>query len=52
LIEYGEHADLLESVGAFNTFTSTLRTDDRVDRVLMSSPTLSLFAMLGVLPGG
>ena len=41
---------MLEGVASFNTFTSTLRTDDRVDRVLMSNPSLSLFATLGVQP--
>jgi putative ABC transport system permease protein len=50
LIEYQENADLLESVASYNSFTSTLRTDDRVDRVLMSNPSLSLFETLGVEP--
>src|SRR5262245_38111431 len=50
LIEYQENADLLDGVAAYNLFTSTLRTDERVDRVLMSSPTPSLFTMLGVQP--
>jgi putative ABC transport system permease protein len=50
LIEYEENADLLDGVAAYNTFTSTLRTDGRVDRVLMSSPTPSLFTILGVQP--
>lgn len=49
-IEYLENADLLEGVGAYNGFTSTLRADERVDRVLMSNPTLSLFETLGVEP--
>jgi putative ABC transport system permease protein len=50
LIEYQENADLLEGVASFNAFTSTLRTDERVDRVLMSNPSLSLFETLGVEP--
>jgi predicted permease len=50
LIEYQENADLLDGVAAYNTFTSTLRTDERADRVLMSSPTPSLFTMFGVQP--
>jgi predicted permease len=50
LIEYGENADLLESIASYNSFTSTLRTDERVDRVLMSNPSLSLFETLGVAP--
>jgi predicted permease len=50
LVEYHENADLLEGVASFNTFTSTLRTDERVDRVQMSNPSLELFATLGVQP--
>ncbi len=50
LIEYQENADLLADVASFNSFTSTLRTDERVDRVLMSNPSLSLFETLGVEP--
>jgi predicted permease len=50
LIEYQENADLLDGVAAYYTFTSTLRTDERADRVLMSAPTPSLFPMLGVQP--
>ena len=50
LIEYHENADLLEGVASYGTFTSTLRTDERVDRVFMSSPSLSMFEMLGVQP--
>jgi predicted permease len=50
LLEYQENADLLDGVASYNTFTSTLRTDERVDRVLMSSPTPSLFTMFGVQP--
>lgn len=50
VIEFQQQADLLENVGSYNFFTSTLRTDERVDRVLMSSPTLSLFETLGVQP--
>jgi predicted permease len=50
LLEYQQNADLLEGVASYNTFTSTLRTDERVDRVLMSSPTPSLFELLGVAP--
>lgn len=50
LVEYSRDADLLEGVGSFNLFTSTLRTEDRVDRVFMSNPSLGLFATLGVQP--
>jgi predicted permease len=50
LIEYQENADLLDGVALYNMFTSTLRTPERADRVLMSSPTPSLFEMLGMQP--
>jgi putative ABC transport system permease protein len=40
----------VESLAAFNSFTSTLRVDDRVERVRMSVPTSSLFEALGVEP--
>jgi hypothetical protein len=49
-IEFKEQADLLENIAAYNMFASTLRTDNRVERVWMSSPTLSLFGALGVTP--
>ena len=47
---YAERADLLESIAVWNSFTSTLRTDDRVERIRMSNPSQSLFATLGVKP--
>ena len=49
-IEYQENADLLDGIASYNTFTSTFRTDERVDRLLMSAPTPSLFTILGVQP--
>ena len=49
-LEFKAQADLLENVGTYNQFTSTLRTDERVERVWMSSPTVSLFETLGVTP--
>src|SRR5262245_58111044 len=39
---------LLESFAAYNSLTATLRTDDRVERVLMSAPSRSVFDTLGV----
>src|SRR5688572_6926449 len=37
-LEYTERADLLEGLAVWNSFTSTLRTDDRVERIRMSNP--------------
>jgi putative ABC transport system permease protein len=48
--DYRDQTDLLEDVGAFNSFTATLRVDDRVERVRMSVPTPSMFTTLGVTP--
>jgi putative ABC transport system permease protein len=41
---------MIESAAAFDFGTSTLRTDDRVERVLMSFPSRSLFDTLGARP--
>src|SRR5262245_33701239 len=38
-----EQADLLEGISVYNSFTSTLRTEDRVERIRMSMPTVTLF---------
>src|SRR5262245_10057207 len=49
IVQYRE-SHMLESVSAYNAFTSTLRTDDRVERVLMSYPDRSIFETLGAKP--
>ena len=49
-LQYREEADLLAGISTYNSFTSTLRTDDRVERVRMSAPTASLFDTLQVQP--
>lgn len=49
-LQYKEHSKLIEDVSTFNSFTSTLRVGDRVERIAMSAPTLSLFSTLGVKP--
>ena len=48
--EYQEHSELIEDLSMFNSFTNTLRVDDRVERVRMSVPTPSLFETLGARP--
>ena len=50
LVQYQEESKTLESIAAYNSFTSTLRDGDRVERVRMSSPTFSLFSTLGIGP--
>jgi len=49
-LEYREQSRLLEDVAIFNSFTATLRTDDRVERIRMSWPTNSLYSTLGARP--
>ena len=49
-LQYKEQSRLLEDVSTYNSFTSTLRVGDRVERILMSSPTTSLFTTLGARP--
>ena len=50
VVEYSAQTDLLEDAGTFDSFTNTLRVGDRVERVLMSMPTSSMFTTLGVEP--
>ncbi|HYV99346.1 MAG TPA: ABC transporter permease [Gemmatimonadaceae bacterium] len=48
-LQYRE-SKLIESVALYTTYTSTMRTADRVERIRMSSATNSLFATLGAQP--
>ena len=47
---YKENSKLLEGLFAFGGGTSTLRTDDRVERIPMAWPTNDMYATLGVRP--
>ena len=49
-VQYKEQSRLLEDVSTFNSFTSTMRTGDRVERIRMSAPTTTLFTTLGARP--
>jgi predicted permease len=49
-VQYSEQSKLLEDVSTFNSFTSTMRAGDRVERIRMSAPTYSLFTTLGARP--
>ena len=49
-LQYREQSKLLEDVTTYNSFTATLRVDDRVERVRMSWPTNSMYSTLGVKP--
>jgi len=48
-LEYRK-SPMIESVAAFDGFTSSMRTDDRVERISMSAPTRSIYETLGVRP--
>jgi putative ABC transport system permease protein len=49
-VQYRERSRLLEEISTYNSFTSTLKVDDRVERIRMSWPTNSLFSVLGARP--
>jgi putative ABC transport system permease protein len=49
-VQYRERSRSLEAVTLVNSFTSTLRVGDRVERVRMSSPLYNMFTTLGVRP--
>jgi predicted permease len=49
-VHYREQSKLLEDVSTYNSFSSTLRAADRVERVRMSWPTNSMYSVLGVKP--
>ncbi|HMU62028.1 MAG TPA: ABC transporter permease [Gemmatimonadales bacterium] len=50
LPQYQEQSQLLEDAALFATFTSTLRTADRVERIPMSVASSSLFSTLSAQP--
>src|SRR5688572_1236789 len=49
-IQYREQSKLIEDITTYNSYTNTLRVNDRVERVRMSSPTNSMYSTLGVRP--
>ena len=49
-LHYKERSKLIDGIFAFGDGTSTLRADDRVERVRMAFPTSEMFATLGVAP--
>lgn len=50
VIHYGERSQLIESLAGYDTFTNTLRVDDRVERIRQAFVTQELWATLGVPP--
>ena len=49
-VHYKETSKLLDGLFIFGAGTSTLRTDDRVERIPMAWPTIDMYATLGVRP--
>ncbi|HEX7780535.1 MAG TPA: FtsX-like permease family protein, partial [Vicinamibacterales bacterium] len=49
-VHYKERSQLLDAIFLFGAGTSTLRTDDRVERIPMAFPTNDIYATLGVRP--
>src|SRR5262245_20746155 len=49
-IHYKERSKLIDGMFLFGAGTSTLRTDNRVERISMSWPTNDMYATLGVRP--
>ena len=49
-LQYKEASRLLEDVATYNTFTTTLRIGDRVERIRMAIVTNSLYSTLGAQP--
>jgi len=49
-VHYKERSQLLDGVFIFGGGTSTLRTDDRVERIPMAFPTNDVYATLGATP--
>ena len=49
-VQYKEQSKLIEDISTYNSFTSTLRVGDRVERIRMSAPTNSLYSTLGAKP--
>lgn len=49
-MQFQEESQLIEDLAFFNSFTSALRADDRIERIRMSAPTISMFSTLGATP--
>jgi predicted permease len=49
-VHYRDQATQLEDLAFVNSFTATVRADDRVERLRQSAPSISLFRTLGVSP--
>ena len=46
-VQYRENADMLEDVGMYRLFQTTMRADEQIDRLFMTQVTPSLFTTLG-----
>ena len=49
-LQYRQRAKLLDDVALVQSFTNTMRVNDRVERIRMSGPTWNVFTVLGAKP--
>ena len=49
-VQYDENADLLEDLGFFNSGQTTVRTEERTDRLFVQAVSPSFFTTIGVTP--
>jgi predicted permease len=49
-VQYRDDAELLEDIASYTSFTNTVRTNDRVERVRVGASTASLFSTIGTTP--
>jgi predicted permease len=49
-VQFRERSKQLTALSTYNSFTSTLRVGDRVERIRMSAPTNTMYQTLGVQP--
>ncbi|MGH7481952.1 MAG: ABC transporter permease [Longimicrobiales bacterium] len=49
-VQYSEHADMLEDAGLYDMYQTTMRTEDRSDRLFGAFATPSFFTTLGSMP--
>jgi hypothetical protein len=49
-LHYKERSKLLDGIFVFGAGTSTLRTDNRVERILMGFPSNDMYSTLGIPP--
>jgi predicted permease len=49
-VHYRERSTLVENIALYDSFTSTMRAGEHVERIRMAAPTYTLFDTLGAVP--